>query len=197
MATRAITAEEYTDIITVMQQGAPGTPFRKNPRIAAALMVEANTGLRIGDIVIRDNDKEKISGLRLSDIIREAGRYRLNVTEQKTGKPRHFTIPAELYVYLRDYADAEGIEKTEQLFPVTVRAVQKALAAVCDYLELENVSTHSFRKFFATEIYQNNGHDIALVQHLLQHSSAAVTQRYIGIEQDRIEEALTSHCKLI
>ena len=119
MATRAITAEEYTDIITVMQQGAPGAPFRKNPRIAAALMTEANTGMRISDIV----------SLRLCDIIREAGRYRLNVTEQKTGKPRHFTIPAELYVFLRDYADAHGIEKTQLLFPVTVRAVQKALAA--------------------------------------------------------------------
>ncbi len=39
--------------------------------------------------------------------------------------------------------------------------------------------------------------DIALVQRLLQHSSAAVTQRYIGMEPQRIEAAIEGHAKLI
>ena len=39
----------------------------------------------------------------------------------------------------------------------------------------------------ASSIYNNNGKDIALVQRLLQHSSPATTQRYIGIEPERIE----------
>ena len=39
--------------------------------------------------------------------------------------------------------------------------------------------------------------DIALVQRLLQHSSAAVTQLYIGIEPQRIEKAIEGHAKLI
>ena len=47
------------------------------------------------------------------------------------------------------------------------------------------------------EIYKNSGYDIALVQRLLQHSSAAVTQRYIGIEPERIEEAIQNHAQLI
>ena len=34
---------------------------------------------------------------------------------------------------------------------------------------------YSFRKWYATEIYKNNGYDIALVQRLLQHSSAATS----------------------
>ena len=42
-----------------------------------------------------------------------------------------------------------------------------------------------------------NGFDIALVQRLLQHSSAAVTQRYIGMEPQRIEKAIEGHAKLI
>ena len=58
-------------------------------------------------------------------------------------------------------------------------------------------STHSFRKCYATEIYKNNDFDIALVQRLLQHSSAAVTQRYIGIEPQRIEKAIEGHAKLL
>ena len=75
--------------------------------------------------------------------------------------------------------------------------MQKQLAIVCDYLGHQNISTHSFRKWYATEIYKNNGYDIALVQRLLQHSSAAVTQRYIGIEPQRIEKAIEGHTELI
>ena len=83
------------------------------------------------------------------------------------------------------------------LFPITARAVQKQLSLVCDYLGYQGISTHSFRKWYATEIYKNNGYDIALVQRLLQHSSTAVTQRYIGIEPQRIETAIQNHAQLL
>ena len=52
-------------------------------------------------------------------------------------------------------------------------------------------------KWYATEIYNSNGFDIALVQRLLQHSSAATTQRYIGIEPQRIEQAIQNHAQLL
>jgi len=79
------------------------------------------------------------------------------------------------------------------IFPITERAAQKQLKLVCDYLGYTGISTHSFRKFYATEIYKNSHYNIALVQQLLQHSSAAVTQRYIGIQQQEIEEAIEGH----
>ena len=79
------------------------------------------------------------------------------------------------------------------MFPLTERAVQKQLRLVCDYLDIPGVSTHSFRKFYATEIYRNSGYNIALVQQLLQHSSTAVTQRYIGIQPKEIEAAIENH----
>ena len=60
-----------------------------------------------------------------------------------------------------------------------------------------SVSTHSFRKWHAIEIYKSNGYDVALVQRLLQHSSASTTQRYIGIEPQRIEQAIESHARPI
>ena len=82
------------------------------------------------------------------------------------------------------------------MFPLTERAIQKQLKIVCDYLDFEGISTHSFRKWYATEIYKSNGFDIALVQRLLQHSSAATTQRYIGIEPQRIEAAIQGHATL-
>lgn len=46
------------------------------------------------------------------------------------------------------------------------------------------------------EIYKNSHYNIALVQQLLQHSSAAVTQRYIGIQPREVEEAIERHLQL-
>lgn len=183
--TNALTTEQYTAIIDTMKQGFTGC--RPNERIATALVVEGNLGLRISDIL----------RLRLCDIVRDGDRYRLAIVEQKTGKERVFTVPLVIQQYLENYALRNGIGRTEALFPITERAVQKQLALVCDYLGYEGISTHSFRKWYATEIYKNNGYDVALVQRLLQHSSASTTQRYIGIEPQRIEQAIESHARLI
>lgn len=90
-----------------------------------------------------------------------------------------------------------GLEKTERIFDLTERTINKQLALVCDYLGFEGIRTYSFRKWYTTEIYKNNGYDITLVQQLLQHSSAAITQRYIGIEPQQIEEAIEGHTQLL
>ena len=135
--------------------------------------------------------------LRPCDIVNDGGRYRLSIVEQKTGKERVFTVPLVIQQYIENYCLRNGIGPTEQMFPITTRMIQKQLAIVCDYLGFEGISTHSFRKWYATEIYKSNGYDIALVQRLLQHSSAAVTQRYIGIEPQRIEAAIEGHAELI
>ena len=119
------------------------------------------------------------------------------MVEEKTGKKRRFTVPETVYDFLRGYADSNGISDDQRLFPVSPRAVQKHLKTVCDYLGLDNISTHSFRKWYATEIYNANGHDIALVQHLLQHSSPMITQRYIGVGDDKMEQAIARHVNII
>lgn len=182
--TVALTTEQYKEIITTMKQGFTGC--RPNERVATALMLEANLGLRISDII----------RLRLSDIVRDGERYRLAIIEQKTGKARVFTVPLALYQFIRCYCLDHGIAADVVIFPLTERAIQKQLKLVCDYLGIEGVSTHSFRKYYATEIYRNSGYNIALVQQLLQHSSAAVTQRYIGIQQKEVEQAIENHLKL-
>ena len=183
--TKALTTEQYTEIIQTMKQGFCGC--RPNERIATALVLEGNLGLRISDIL----------KLRPCDIVRDGDRYRLEVVEQKTGKSRVFTVPLVIQQYIENYCLRNGVRRSDLMFPITERAVQKQLHIVCDYLGYEGISTHSFRKWYATEIYKANGFDIALVQRLLQHSSAATTQRYIGIEPQRIEQAIQNHAQLI
>ena len=183
--TKALTTEQYKEIIQTMKEGFCGC--RPNERVATALVLEGNLGLRISDIV----------KLRLCDIVLDGGRYRLEIVEQKTGKSRIFTVPLVIQQYIENYCLRNGLRRDELIFPLTERAIQKQLKIVCDYLGFEGISTHSFRKWYATEIYKNSGYDIALVQRLLQHSSAAVTQRYIGIEPQRIEAAIQGHSQLL
>jgi integrase len=182
--TVALTTSQYREVISTMKRGFTGC--RPNERIATALMLEANLGLRISDIL----------KLRLQDIVKDGERYRLAITEQKTGKARIFTVPLALYQFIRCYCMDHDIPADAIIFPITERAVQKQLKIVCDYLDISGVSTHSFRKFYATEIYKESGYNIALVQQLLQHSSAAITQRYIGIQQQEVERAIENHLQL-
>lgn len=176
--TKALTTEQYKEIIQTMRDGFSGC--RPNDRIATALVLEGNLGLRISDII----------KLRPCDIVRDGDRYRLEVVEQKTGKRRVFTVPLVIQQYIENYCLRNAVRHTDLIFPLTERAVQKQLKIVCDYLGYDGISTHSFRKWYATEIYNANGYDIALVQRLLQHSSASTTQRYIGIEPQKIETAM-------
>lgn len=183
--TKALTTEQYKEIIQTMKEGFCGC--RPNERVATALVLEGNLGLRISDIV----------KLRLCDIVLDGDRYRLEIVEQKTGKSRVFTVPLVIQQYIENYCLRNGLRRDERIFPLTERAIQKQLKIVCDYLGFEGISTHSFRKWYATEIYKNSGYDIALVQRLLQHSSSATTQRYIGMEPQRIEKAILNHAQLL
>ena len=81
---------EYQNIIEAMLSGGAG--FRPNRRIAFALILEANLGIRIGDIL----------KLTPRSFIKDGDRYRLNILEEKTQKKRLFTVPAEIYALVQD-----------------------------------------------------------------------------------------------
>ena len=179
--TIAVSEEQYINILNTIDCGFLNS--RPNPKISTALRLEANLGIRISDIL----------NLKLDDIVYDNGRYRLDIIEQKTEKKREFTVPLEVVEYIRRYNKENNIKDNELIFDITERAVQKHLKKVCDYLGYEKIGTHSFRKFFATSIYKNNDYDIVLVQKLLQHSSPETTQRYIGISQQQVENALNKH----
>lgn len=188
--TTALTDEQYRQLINTIRTGfvcADGHVVKPNERIAMALSLEGNLGLRISDIL----------QLSLNSFVRDGVRYRLNITEKKTKKRREFTVPLEVYSYIQDYALQKGINPKARLFPISERTVQNHLQLTCKYIGFENVSTHSFRKFFASSIYVDSGYNIELVRTLLQHSSVATTQRYIGLGTAQLEEALQNHIKLL
>ncbi|MBX4262689.1 tyrosine-type recombinase/integrase (plasmid) [Clostridium estertheticum] len=187
--TVALTEEQYKGIIKIIKEGftVDGKIFKINNRIATILVLEANLGLRIGDVL----------ALTLNSIIRDGYRYRLNIIEDKTDKRRTFTVPVDIYNYIKMYCLENSIRSSAIIFDITERAIQKQLKLACDYLGYENISTHSFRKYFATQIYINNNYNIALVRQLLQHSNTSITQKYIGISTQEVENALLNHIKLL
>ena len=124
--TRAIDEDTYKLIISAIRKGFVnnGVVHKPNERIAAILVIEYNLGLRVGDIL----------NLTMDSFVKEGNRYHLDIYEQKTGKYRNFTVPNEVYQFVRDYAYAHNIPLRAKLFSITERAVLKHLKAVCSHL---------------------------------------------------------------
>ena len=176
--TRVITREEYVEIIQTLRKGFLNV--RPNNKVATALVVEANLGIRISDVL----------NFTLNNVIKLGQKEILDMTEGKTKKDRNFTILQPTINYIRQYCLDNNIKSNEKIFDITPRQVQNVLKMAVDYLGYKKVSTHSFRKFFSTELYRLSGHDLKLVQVVLQHEDIKTTQRYLGVSQEEIEKAL-------
>lgn len=55
---------------------------------------------------------------------------------------------------------------------------------------LSEIGTHTLRKTFGYHFYQQYK-DVALLQELFNHSAPSVTLRYIGINQDALDKAMS------
>lgn len=187
--TRALEESEYRKIILLLRTGYEyaGIKHRPNDRIATILVLQANLGCRIGDIVT----------LRTDSIIKDGAIHRLNIIEEKTGKKRNFIVPESIVKFVEDYKRHTGIIDGP-LFPgtggkeyLTANAVWKQLRPVTQYLGLQNISSHSFRKRYAVELYNRTGHDIMAVCQALQHSSTTTTMCYIKRSDAQMEAAMS------
>lgn len=167
MTSRPITMDEFKTIIQTISDG--GYNFRPNPTIALLAQMQASCGLRINDCL----------RVRLKDIYKsEDNHYRIKIKEQKTGKYRDTIFYADLYFKLSEYCIEHGRKKDEPIFNLTSRAVSKYLKKVTEYLDLDGVGTHSFRKLYATEIFKNS--DLLTVSMALMHSNINTTVRYLA-----------------
>ena len=180
-----LTEKQHIEIMKAMNETT--VFYKRNPQVIAILITESSTGLRLGDVL-----SIKLSLIRAS----EKG-YRLKIKEKKTGKERDVPITAELYAYLTEYAISNGRKRDQTIFTLTPRAVTKYIKKVTDYWGLENVSSHSWRKMYALQIYEKTGNDIVAVQQALLHSSLAVTQRYLNRRSEKLENVLQNHCSIV
>lgn len=142
-----------------------------------------NTGLRISDLL----------KLKVIDV---KGKSHVEIKEQKTGKIKRFPLLGNLQSMIDEYI--KGKLDTEYLFrsrngankPITRVMAYKIINEACRKAGItDNIGTHTLRKTFGYHHYQTFK-DVAILQHLFNHSSPSIALRYIGITQDEIEQTL-------
>ena len=184
-AARPLEYDEYMTIITLCQKGFTYKDeygvkhiFRPNKQLAMAFILQANLGLRISDVL-----KLKPSTFKND---------KLEVIEKKTGKLQYRTINRNLKELIYEYALENNIKSNDYLIQVKVRAIQKQLSIIANYLNLTNISSHSFRKLFGVTVYNQTNGNIELLKELFNHSNISTTQRYIKVSQKQIDEISSS-----
>ena len=184
-AARPLEYDEYMTIITLCQKGFTYKDeygvkhiFRPNKQLAMTFILQANLGLRISDVL-----KLKPSTFKND---------KLEVIEKKTGKLQYRTINRNLKELIYEYALENNIKSNDYLIQVKVRAIQKQLSIIANYLNLTNISSHSFRKLFGVTVYNKTNGNIELLKELFNHSSISTTQRYIKVSQKQIDEISSS-----
>jgi integrase len=181
--TKTLERDSYEKLVKTIRCGYEhnGVKHRPNYQIATILVLEANLGCRIGDIIALTTDS----------IVNDGGIWKLNITEEKTGKKRYFIVPKPIKAYIDEYCRCSGITDG-RLFDIQAPAVWKQLRAATAYLEYKDTSTHSLRKMAAQTIYENTNHDIEAVAEFLNHSSINTTRRYIKRTDEQLESAIMS-----
>lgn len=127
--TLAVNEESYNRIVSLIRTGYTGKGnviHRPAPHMACCLVIQANLGCRIGDIL----------HLSLSSLVRDGDHYRMDIVEEKTGKARRHQVPEPVYNYIRDYCEENRINPERRIFQFTERAVQKALKSAREYLDI-------------------------------------------------------------
>lgn len=148
-----------------------------------------NTGLRVSDILC----------LNIKDV--EDKTY-VEIREKKTGKYKRFPLNNKLQELIKDYLKERyklySFNYDEPLFVgkkhkrLHRSQVYRFLNKACEALNINvNVGTHTMRKSFGYHFYKQYN-DVALLQKILNHSSPAITLRYIGITQEEIDLSYTN-----
>jgi len=153
---------------------------KQNYRNYFLFVLGINTGLRIGDIL----------RLKVSDV---KDKTHLTVKEEKTGKRKRFFINDSLRKEISDYTF--NLDEDDFLFEgrkgkaIGRIMAWKILNEAADKIGVTEIGTHTLRKTFGYHFYQRKK-DVAILQNIFNHSSPSETMKYIGIEQDEIDESI-------
>ena len=146
------------------------------------------------------------TGLRISDILALRWHQILSteeftIIEKKTGKKRVLRLNPQLqkhiqecYTHIKPISEKSPILVSQKGTIFTVQRINVILKEVKKKyrLKVKNFSCHSLRKTFGRQVYNMNSEnsELALVKlmELFNHSSIAITKRYLGLRQEEILE---------
>ncbi|WP_214079813.1 tyrosine-type recombinase/integrase [Mesotoga sp.] len=166
-----------------------------NYRDLLLFVLGINTGLRISDIL----------ALKWSSFINGDGKLlkvkdELHILEKKTKKVKTFVINRSIGEALKLYYEfLDGVSPEDPVFlsrktvkgklkPISREAAWQMLNRYANMVGLnDGIGTHTLRKTFGYHLYKK-GVPPEYIQKLLNHSSPAITLRYIGITQDQLND---------
>ena len=159
-----------------------------NYKMSLLIAIGCFTGLRISDIL----------ALRWNQILSVD---EFTVIEKKTGKQRTLRLNPQLqkhiqecYEHIKPIGIKAPILVSQKGTIYTVQTINRILKEVKKKyrLKVKNFSCHSLRKTFGRQVYNMNSEnsELALVKlmELFNHSSLAITKRYLGLRQEEILE---------
>ena len=160
----------------------------ENYKMSLFIALGCFTGLRVSDIL----------ALRFSQIL---GVSEFTIIEKKTGKKRTIRLNPKLQKHIQEcYKQINPIGVNAPILVsqkgtiFTIQAINRILKDIKKKykVKIKNFSCHSLRKTFGRQVYNMNSEnsELALVKlmELFNHSSVAITKRYLGLRQEEILE---------
>ncbi len=153
---------------------------KKSMRNLLLLTIGTNCGLRISDIV----------ALNVGDV---RDKTHIRIIEKKTGKYKSFPINSKLKPMIENFVKDKQSEA-----PLFTSVFNNRIDRFGAYYIIKNacksvgikekIGTHSLRKTFGYHHYKKFK-DVVILQKIFNHSNPATTLRYIGIEQEQIDNS--------
>lgn len=165
--------------------------FQAGRRNYTIFQVGKATLLRVSDVM----------NLKMSDIYDDDGSVKSNafIHDKKTGKANTLYLKPVVndLVNYKIWLDKNSLV-SDWLFPsikcpsrhITEKQFYKIMSRVGDLLNINYLGTHTMRKTGAYRVYTQSNYNIGLVMHLLNHSSEAMTLRYLGLDRETTEQTL-------
>ncbi len=115
--------------------------------------------------------------------------YQLDGCETKSGKGQliclHQDLLDELNKYMLEYDNGEYVFKTKE--------VKRSFKSALKQADIKYFRFHDLRRTFATTLL-HNGTNIKVIQHMLGHSSIAMTERYLANDSKKELDASNKLC---
>ena len=147
-----------------------------------------NNGLRVGDLL-----KLKVKAVRKLKI-----GDTLNIKESKTGKDNILVVNKAVHKSLKNYLEKVQPGNSDYLFAsrkgnkaITIQAVNNMIKKWTRAINLEsNYGAHTLRKTWGYMQRTRYGVGFEIICKRYNHSSPAVTMRYLGIEDKEVHNTL-------
>jgi integrase len=179
------TTSDYLNFDSTLNKAMKIIKNDRNYKIGFLVILGINTGLRISDIL-------KIT---FEDLKNDS----ISLIEKKTGKKRIIKINDNIkkaleIVLERNTNNSDNIFKTNQNTIYSRQYINRKLKEIFGSKNL-SISTHSLRKTFGRQVWINNGESekaLLYLSELFNHSSPAITKRYLGIRQEELDDIYMS-----